>query len=108
MARPQIGEALAQVQQLLAELWRQRRFTRLMGEAFRRLFSLAEGPECVIPRALEFGRREAVVRVDLLVAASGQGGVEAGLTHMLLRVCCKPLALTLALRQHLIEGLKLC
>src|SRR5215510_5937973 len=101
-ARPQIGEALTQVQQWLAGLWRQRRLTRLMGEALCRLLSLTQSAQSVIPRALEFGRREAVGRVDVFVAAPGQGGGEAGLTDLLLMVSFKPLALTLTLCQHLI------
>src|SRR5215831_13759935 len=38
--RPQIREALAQMQQLIAQLWRQRWLIRLMGEALRRLLRL--------------------------------------------------------------------
>src|SRR5215468_10362068 len=59
-ARPQSGEALTQVQQLIANLGRQRRLTRLMGEALCRLRRLTQSAESVIPRALECGRREAV------------------------------------------------
>ena len=73
-ARPQIREALAQVQQLIAQLWRQRRLIGLMGEALRRLLGLTQGPEPVIPLAFEFGRRQTVGRIDVLVAAPGQGG----------------------------------
>src|SRR6266446_4031947 len=101
-ARPQIGEALTQVQQLIAALWRQRRLPGLMGEALCRLLSLPQSSESVIPLALEFSRREAVGRVDLLVAAPGQGDGEAGVTDLLLMVGFKPLALTLTLRQHLV------
>src|SRR6266567_6301683 len=101
-AQPQIGEALAQVQQLMAEFGGQRRLVGLMGEALRRLLSLTKSPESVIPLAFEFGRRETVLRIDVLVAAPGQGGGKAGLTHLLLMVDFQPLALTLALSQHLV------
>ena len=73
-----------------------------MGEALCRLLSLTQSAESVIPRALEFGRREAVGWVDLLIAAPGQGGGEASLTDLLLMVGGQPLALTLTLRQHLV------
>src|SRR6266581_2135898 len=101
-ARPQIGEALTQVQQLIAGRWRQRRLTGLMGEALCRLLSLTQSAESVIPLALEFGRHEAVGRVDLFIAAPGQGGGEARVTYLLLLVGFQPLALTLTLRQHLV------
>jgi hypothetical protein len=72
-----------------------------MRKAFRGLLGLPEGPQCVLPRAFEFGRRQTVVRVDVLVAASGQGGVIAGLAHLLLMVGLKTLALPLALGEYL-------
>jgi hypothetical protein len=55
--------------QLLAGLWRQRRLTRLMGEALCCLLSLTQSAQSVILLALEFGRREAIGRVDVFVAA---------------------------------------
>src|SRR6266568_3490624 len=79
-----------------------------MGEALCRLLSLPQRAESGIPLALECGRREAVGRIDVLVAATSQGGGEAGVTDLLLMVGCKPLALTLTLRQHLVYGFKLC
>src|SRR2546421_4111066 len=54
LARPQLRQSLAQVQQLLAEFWGQRRLTGLMRKAFRGLFGLTEGPEGVFPGAFEF------------------------------------------------------
>src|SRR5438093_2710802 len=50
LARPQLRQSLAQVQQLLAQFWGQRRLTGLMGTAFRGLLGLAEGPEFLLPR----------------------------------------------------------
>src|SRR5262249_52832383 len=44
LARPQLGKSLAQMQQLLAELWGHRRLTGLMRKAFRGLLGLPEGP----------------------------------------------------------------
>src|SRR5437870_12615822 len=71
LARPQLRKTLAQVEQLLAERCGQGGLTGLMGKAFRGLFSLAEGPEFVLPGAFEFGRRQPVVRIDVLIAAPG-------------------------------------
>jgi hypothetical protein len=73
-----------------------------MGEALCRLLSLTKSPQSGIPLAFEFGRRKTVLRIDMLVAASGQSGGKAGLTHLLLMVDFQPLALTLALRQYLV------
>jgi hypothetical protein len=98
---------LAQVQQLLAECGRQCRLVGLMGAALCRLLSLTKSPESVIPLACECGRRKTVRRIAVLVAASGPSGGKAGLTHLLLLGDCQPLALTLALRQHLVSGLEL-
>src|SRR6266851_4240030 len=74
-ARPQRRQPLAQVEELLAALWGQRWLTGLMRKAFRGLLGLPEGPQCVLPGAFEFGRRQTVVWIDVLVAAPGQGGV---------------------------------
>ena len=93
---------MKRVQQWRAALWGNRRLTGLMRKAFRGLLGLTEGPQCVLPRAFEFGRRQPVVRIDMLGAAPGQGGVIAGLTHLLLMVGFKTLALPLALGEHLV------
>src|SRR5215467_11117347 len=92
----------------MTELWRQRRLIGLMGETLRRLLRLTQRAELIIPLAFEFGRRETVCRIDVLVAAPGQGGGEAGVTHLLLLGGFKPLALQLALSQHFVEGFQLC
>ena len=63
-----------------------------MGETLRRLRRLTQRPEPVIPLAFEFGRRQTVRRIDVLVAAPGLGGGKAGVTHLLLMVGFKPLA----------------
>ena len=68
-----------------------------MGEALRRFLSLTKSPESVIPLAFEFGRRKTVRRIDVFVAAPSQGGSKAGVTHLLLMVGFKPLALPLVL-----------
>ena len=47
-------------------------------------------------------RREAIRRIDLLIAAPGQGSGKAGVTHLLLMVGFQPLAFPLALSQHLV------
>ena len=106
-AQPQIGEALAQVQQLMAEFGRQRRLVGLMGEALRRFLSLTKSPESIIPLAFEFGRRKTVRWIDVFVAAPGQGGGKAGVTHLLLMVGFQSLALPLVLSQHLVSALEL-
>src|SRR5215510_5633101 len=98
---------LTEVEQLLADFWCQRRFTGLLGKALRRLLSLPEGAEFVIPRAFEFGGCQTVGWIDLLIAAPGQGGAEARLTHLLLMVRLKTLALPLALRHDLVQRLEL-
>jgi len=90
----------------MAEVGRQRRLIGLMGEALRRFLSLTKSPESVIPLAFEFGRRKTVRRIDVFVAAPGQGGGKAGVTHLLLLVGFQSLALPLALRQHLVSGLE--
>ena len=74
----------------------------LMGEALRRFLSLTKSPESVIPLACEFGRCKTVRRIDVFVAAPGQGGGKAGVTHLLLLGGFQSLALPLALRQHLV------
>jgi hypothetical protein len=73
-----------------------------MGEARRRFLRLTKRPESLIPLAFKFGRREAVRRIDVLVAAPSLGGGEVGVTHLLLMVGFKPLALPLVLSQHLV------
>ena len=47
-------------------------------------------------------RREAIRRIDLLIAAPGQGRGKAGVTHLLLMVGFKPLAFSLALSQYIV------
>jgi hypothetical protein len=69
-----------------------------MGNALCRLLSLPPRSESGIPRALAVGRRAALGWVDVLIAAPGQGGGEAGVTDLLLLGGCKPLALPLTLR----------
>src|SRR2546428_10389690 len=101
-ARPQRRQPLAQGQQLRAALWGQRRLTGLMRKAFSGLLGLTERPQFVLPGAFEFGRRQTVVWIDVLIAAPGQGGVIAGLAHLLLMVRLKTLALPLALGEHLV------
>ena len=49
-----------------------------LGKAFGGLFGLAEGAQLVVPVAFEFGGRETVLRVDLLIAAAGQVGADSG------------------------------
>jgi hypothetical protein len=105
-ARPQLGEALTPGQPLRAALWRHRRLTRRMGAARCRRLRLPPRAASVLPRALEFGRREAGGRGAGLVAAPGQGGGAAGVTSRLLRGGCQPLALPLTLRQYLVSGVK--
>jgi hypothetical protein len=94
------------VQQLIAQLRRQRRLIGRMGAALRRLLSLTKRSESVIPLAFACGRREALRRINLLIAAPGQGSGKAGATHLLLLGGCKPLAFPLALRQHIVSGLE--
>src|SRR5712692_10118808 len=97
IARPEVGKALAQVEQLISQLRAQRRLSGLMGKAGRVLLGLAEGPEVVLPRAFEFGCGQTVCRVDLLIAAPGQVGAEAGLSDLLLVVRLQTVVVTLAL-----------
>jgi hypothetical protein len=86
----------------MAEFGRQRRLVGLMGEALRRFLRLTKSPESVIPLAFECGRRKTVRRIDVFVAAPGQGGSKAGVTPLLLLVGFQSLALPLALSQHLV------
>src|SRR3989442_2974070 len=76
IARPEVGKMLTEVEQLLADFWRQHRLTGLLGKALCRLLGLPEGAEFVIPRAFEFGCCQTVGWIDLLIAAPGQGGAE--------------------------------
>src|SRR5215471_12880650 len=71
ITRPEGGKMLAEVEQLLAYGWRQRRLTGLLGKALRRLLGLPEGAEFVIPGAFEFGGCQTVGGIDLLIAAPG-------------------------------------
>ena len=106
-ARPPRGQAPTQGQQVLAELRAQRRFRGRLGKAACGLFGLAQRPERVLPVAFEFGGGEPVRWGNVLVSAPGQVGAEAGLSHLLLLVLLQTLVVTLALRQHLVQGLKL-
>src|SRR5215831_18630071 len=107
IARPEGGKMLAEVEQLLADCWRQRRLTGLLGKTLRSLLSLPEGAEFVIPCAFEFGSCQTVGWIDLLVAAPGQRDAEARLTHLLLMIRGQTLALPLALRHDLVQRLQL-
>ena len=103
LARPQRRQSLAQVQQLLAEAPGLPSAHRAHAQSVPRPLRPDGGPAVCLPtRVRARSRRQTVVRIDVLVAASGQGGVIAGLTHLLLMVGLKTLALLLALGEHLV------
>jgi hypothetical protein len=86
----------------MAELRTQRRLLRLVSETSRGFLSLAQGAKFLVPVAFEFGCREAVLRVDVFVAASGQIGAEARLRDVLMVIAFETLMISVVLSQHLV------
>jgi hypothetical protein len=73
----------------------------------RDFLRLAQEAEFLVPVPLEFGRREAVLWVDVFIAAPRQIRAEASLRDVLLMIAFEALMVSVALRQHLVQRLQL-